>query len=137
MMRKFIAIYLIFAVAIGAILFRDVVVDLFRGMSPLESMKQIVNYMLHIAVLTILGSFLLGLYKVFQGWRRFVRGLVGGKRTVHRSLPARTAAPRKSRKQTDLERLLRLYVLMKRIPPPSSRSSEQQLEGKDRSRLNF
>ena len=72
-MNKHILIILLFVLGIGAAFYADEILAIFHGMSPLEALEFIFNYVLHAAVVTIVASLALGLPKLIQPWMRVLR----------------------------------------------------------------
>jgi hypothetical protein len=57
----------------GAILFWDQVKTLFTGMTPLEAMQTIVQYILHVTVITIVGFLIFGLPEIVEPWIKMAK----------------------------------------------------------------
>jgi hypothetical protein len=73
MNRKDFMIVLVIIVLIGAILFYDQIVAIFQGMSPMEAMKFIVSFVLHVAVATILSYIAYTLPEFVKPWMKILR----------------------------------------------------------------
>lgn len=57
----------------GAAIFWQDVAAYFMGMSPLEALKTIVTYFLHLAIGTVAAVVVFGLPKVIQPWMRYFK----------------------------------------------------------------
>lgn len=57
----------------GAAIFWEDVAAYFRGMSPLEAVKIITTYLLHLAVGTVAAVVIFGLPKIIQPWMRYFK----------------------------------------------------------------
>jgi len=97
---KQILIPLIFIAAIGGLVFHDQVLALFAGMTPLAALKLITDYVLHVAIVTIIGMVVLGLPEIVKPWLRMLRRK---QRTTRRGQvsPHHLAAPRTPRINKD------------------------------------
>lgn len=73
MKRSEIMIVLGLVLVVGAVLFWDQVMDTFSGMSPLEAMQTIVQYILHVTVITIFGFLIFGLPEIAKPWIRMLK----------------------------------------------------------------
>ena len=97
---KPILIVLTFIALIGGLVFHDQVLAIFAGMTPLAALKLITDYVLHVAIVTIVGMMLFGLPEIIKPWlgmlRRKRRSLRRGQDTAHT-----TAAPRAPRTNKD------------------------------------
>jgi len=58
---------------VGAVLFYDQIINIFRGMSPLEAMQTIWTFVLHIAVGTIFAYVIFGLPEIVKPWLKTMR----------------------------------------------------------------
>ena len=92
-MNKHILIILLFVLGIGAAFYADDILAVFHGMGPLEALEFMLNYVLHVAVVTIVAYTAFGLPKLVQPWLR----MLSRKRKAMRrgELPSR--APSKPR----------------------------------------
>jgi uncharacterized membrane protein YcjF (UPF0283 family) len=82
-MKKDNVFLLLAIVGIGAFLFFDQVRALFRGMGPLEAMQQIITFVLHVAVATIVLTVLFGLPAIVKPWVRMFRWKQKAARRAH------------------------------------------------------
>lgn len=91
---KFATIILIFIAAIGGLVFYDQVLAIFNGMTPLAALKMITDYILHVAIVTIIGMVLFGLPEIIKPWL----GLLRRKRRAMRrgQVPAHTMAAQRT-----------------------------------------
>jgi len=72
-MNKKLLIIISLVLLIGSALFYDQVLAAFNGMTPLESLQFLANYILHAMVATIVGIVLVGLPKIMQPWINALR----------------------------------------------------------------
>lgn len=93
-MKGSLLIVLCILAVIGAALFGDQVMALFAGMTPLEALRTIVTFVLHVAVATIFATLALGLPTLIEPW---VRMLKQKRRAARRREPAQAATPRAPR----------------------------------------
>lgn len=73
MKRKDFMIVLVIIVLIGAILFYDQILAIFQDMSPMEAMKFIVSFVLHVAVATIVSYIAYTLPEFVKPWMKMMR----------------------------------------------------------------
>jgi hypothetical protein len=73
MKRKDFMIVLVIIVLIGAFLFHDQILASFQGMSPMEAMKFIVSFVLHVAVATIVSYIAYTLPEFVKPWMNMMR----------------------------------------------------------------
>lgn len=145
-MKRFVTVYLILVLIIAGILFKDLVINLFRGMTPLEAMKQIITFMLHVTVITILAYVLFGFHAIIEGWIKFWRKVVrplftgwSSFATKRRRPPlrVRVAGVRSPRRTQDpVLRALQIMTLMGKVQPPTQ-AKEKQTHARDDSHINF
>jgi hypothetical protein len=86
-MNKPLLIVLTFVAAIGGLVFYDQVLALFAGMTPLAALKLITDYVLHVAIVTILGMVIFGLPEIVKPWLGLLRRK---RRALRRGAPMRT-----------------------------------------------
>ena len=72
-MKKNVLIILIFVAVIGAILFQDLILNMFRDMGPLESIKVIWTFVLHVAVTTALAYGAYTIPEIIKPWLKTFR----------------------------------------------------------------
>lgn len=98
-MNKHILIILLFVLGIGAAFYADDILAVFHGMGPLQALEFILNYVLHVAVVTIVAYTLFGLPHIVKPWLR----MLSRKRKAMRrgGLPQRAVAPRTPRMNKD------------------------------------
>jgi len=72
-MNKKLLIIISLVLLIGSALFYDQVLAAFNGMTPLESLQFLANYILHATVATIVGIVLVGLPKIMKPWINALR----------------------------------------------------------------
>ena len=112
MMKKNILIMAVIVLVIGVALFHEQVWALFRGMTPLESLKFIFNFVLHVVVVTIVSYIAYNLPEVVTPFLRlFKRNRRAARRNRSQGKPASIRAPKLT---TDM--LLREYVLKQAMP---------------------
>ena len=92
-MNKHILIIITFVLGIGAVLFADQVLAIFHGMSPLEAMRTIWTFVLHVAVTTILGYVVVGLPAIAKPWLRMFRQK---RKATHRSMDVQKTATQRA-----------------------------------------
>lgn len=98
-MNKQTLIILIFIAAIGGLVFHDQVLAIFAGMTPLAALKLITDYVLHVAVVTIIGFMLFGLPEIVKPWMRLLRQKQRAQRRGR--IPQRVTTPRAPRINKD------------------------------------
>lgn len=117
--RKGILIMSVIGLVVGAVFFWDQVVGIFQGMSPLEAMKFIITFLLHVVVVTVLSYMLYTAPEIVKPWMRALK-----KRRSHRGTMTNGKQERAPRLNTD--QMLRLYIAQqmsgrtKRDVPPSA-----------------
>jgi len=79
MKRKDFMILLVILSVVGALLFYDQVLAIFRGMSPLEALRTIVTFIMHVAVATIVSYVAYTLPDFVKPWLKALRS--GPRRT--------------------------------------------------------
>lgn len=132
-MNKHILIILLFVLGIGAAFYADEIVTIFHGMSPLEALEFIFNYVLHAAVVTIVAFVVMGLPKLVQPWMRVLRR----KRKALRrgELPNRAPlTPRTPRLNKDAA-LAWMAAQLARVQTP--KASQQRNDDDNNIRLDF
>lgn len=95
---KKIWIILIFIAAIGGLVYYDQVLAIFANMTPLAALKMVTDYLLHVAVVTIVGFVVFGLPEIVKPWMRMLRRK---QRAVRRGQVPAPAAPRTPRMNKD------------------------------------
>lgn len=73
MKRSEIMIVLGLVLVVAAVLFWDQVMAIFAGMTPLEAMQTIVQYVLHVTVITIFGFLIFGLPEIARPWIKMLK----------------------------------------------------------------
>lgn len=73
MKRKDFMILLAIVSVIGAILYYEQILAIFRGMSPLEALKTIVTFVLHVSVTAIVSYVAISLPKITRPWLKALR----------------------------------------------------------------
>jgi len=128
MNKKDVLILSVIAMVVGAVFFGDQVLSIFRGMSPLEAMKFIVNFLLHVVVLSILSFLLYGLVEFAGPVMKLIRGR-GSKVQRRRGTEVqKVQAPRLNTNQA--LRMFALKEMMKgsrRESPPTAPQDDNQL----------
>lgn len=89
---------LLFIAAIGGLVYFDQVLAIFHGMTPLAALKMITDYVLHVAVVTIIGFVVFGLPEIVKPWLRMMRRK---QRSVRRGQVVMPQAPRAPRMNKD------------------------------------
>lgn len=72
-MKKELLIFLGLIAVAGLALFFDDVLAYFNGMTPLEAVKQIFTFVLHVTVGTVCGYVVFGLPTIVKPWMRMLR----------------------------------------------------------------
>jgi hypothetical protein len=67
-MKREVMIVLGLVLVAAAVLFWDQIMSAFAGMTPLEAMQTIVQYILHVTVITIFGFLIFGLPEIVKPW---------------------------------------------------------------------
>lgn len=137
-MKKNMLILAVIVLVIGVALFHEQVWALFRGMTPLESLKFIFNYVLHVVVVTIACYIAYTLPEIAMPIIRFLksffRGLRHSRRAARRNgLQAKPVSIRSPKLTTDM--LLREYVLKQALPKTGRGNPAPTLQ--DDIRLDF
>ena len=103
----------------GAALFWKEVWGVFAGMSVLESLSMIVQFILHVTVATIAGYVVFGLPEIVTPWLRMLRQKRRAVRRGRRvqALPARSAATQP--KKLTVDQLLRVLAPTRTIKKES------------------
>lgn len=117
-------------VVIGAALFGDQVIALFAGMTPLESLRMIVTFILHVAVATILSYAALTAPELLKPWLKTLRRK---RRGTHRGA-SQPAAPRTPRMNYSA---LANWLLKQQSQPKQRQQPPMVSTGDDDNRLNF
>lgn len=132
-MNKHIMIILLFVLGIGAAFYADDILAVFDGMGPLEALEFIFNYVLHVAVVTIVAFVAFGLPKLIQPWMRVLRRK---QRAMRRGeLPSRApSTPRTTRTNKDAA-LAWMAAQLARVQTP--KGSQQRNDDGDNIRLDF
>jgi len=127
--KKGVLILSVIALVVGAVFFGDQVLSTFRGMSPLEAMKFIVTFILHITAGTIAAYMLYNLPEIFGP---FVKLLKGG--SSKRQMGRRTEAPKVQKTpRWSTDQMMRMFIdreLTKgsgRKTPPTAPQDDTQL----------
>ena len=86
---------------VGAILFHEQVLAIFRGMSPLDAMQFIMKFVLHATVVTVLSYIVLSIPKMARPFFRMLRGRHRHRREryTHQMKTARVKSPHISNEQ--------------------------------------
>lgn len=79
-MRRFVLTVVILALIAGVMLFPDQVLAQFRGMTPLDAMKTIVTFILHVAVGTIAAYVAYTLPEIVSPWLKALKRNSKGKK---------------------------------------------------------
>lgn len=111
---------------VAAILFWDQIAAIFAGMTPLEAMQTIVQYILHVTVITIFGFLIFGLPEIIRPW---IKMLKRGPKQWRSGPNAKWQKKPRLPKLTAEERILLLLQQMQnsRTPrPPSAQPREAQ-----------
>lgn len=98
-MSKQLLIVLVVVLVIGGLTFFDQVLAIFHGLTVLEALEMIMNYVLHVAVVTVVGFVVFGLPEVVKPWLQMYRQSVRSKRRALRrrrgeSMPSLPKSPR-------------------------------------------
>lgn len=129
-MNKHIMIVLFFILGIGAALYVEDILAVFHGMGPLQALEFILNYVLHVAVVTIVAFVAFGLPKLVQPWMKLLRQK---RKAVRRGEIVRRApsAPRLPRMNKEL-----LAWMMSQMARQAPKQPVQRRDGDD-IRLRF
>lgn len=106
MKRKDFVIVLVIVVVVGAILFYDQILAVFQGMSPLEAMRFIVSFVLHVSVATIASYAAYTLPEFVRPWLRMMRT----KRRRSRRQPNQQKKPRQRSQRLTNAQILQLLA---------------------------
>jgi hypothetical protein len=106
MKRKDFMIVLVIIVLIGAFLFHDQILARFQGMSPMEAMKFIVSFVIHVAVATIVSNIAYTLPEFVKPWMMMMRT---NRRRVRRQ-PTQQKQPRQRSQRLTNEQILQLLT---------------------------
>ena len=128
-MRNNFLIFLGIVGVIGAALFGDRIVALFAGMTPLDALRMIATFILHVAVATILSFAVFTAPDLLKPWTRALRR----KRKSARRQPPPVATPRAPR--VNNAALLRWMLTQQSQPKP--KQLPMISSGDDQTRLNF
>lgn len=132
-MNKHILIILLFVLGIGAAFYADDILAVFHGMGPLEALEFILNYVLHVAVVTIVAFLVFGLPEIVKPWMRVLRRK---QRAIRRGeLPSRApSTPRMPRTNKDAL-LAWMAAQLARVQTP--KASQQRNDDGNNIRLDF
>lgn len=72
-MKREVMIVLGLVLVAAAVLFWDQIMSAFAGMTPLEAMQTIVQYILHVTVITIFGFLIFGLPEIVKPWIKMLK----------------------------------------------------------------
>lgn len=136
MKRNEIMIVLGLVLVVAAVLFWDQVMATFAGMTPLEAMQTIVQYILHVTVITIFGFLIFGLPEIVKPWIKML------KRSPRRWRSGPNAqwqkAPRMPKLTAEQRTLLLLQQLQNgRMPKQATPPSGTQGQNENPLDLNF
>jgi len=98
---KPVLIVLTFIALIGGLVFHDQVLAIFAGMTPLAALKLITDYVLHVAVVTVIGLVVFGLPEIVKPWLALLRRKRRSLRRGHVPSHTQEAAPRAPRTNKD------------------------------------
>jgi len=134
--RNEIMIVLGLVLVVAAVLFWDQVMATFAGMTPLEAMQTIVQYILHVTVITIFGFLIFGLPEIVKPWIKML------KRSPRRWRSGPNAqwqkAPRMPKLTAEQRTLLLLQQLQNgRMPKQATPPSGTQGQNENPLDLNF
>ncbi len=93
-MSKQLLIVLVVVLVIGGLTFYEQVLAIFHGMTPLAALKMIMDYVLHVAVVTIIGFVIFGLPEIVKPWLRMTRHKQRAVRRGQMTMPQAPRAPR-------------------------------------------
>lgn len=118
---KPILIVLTFIALIGGLVFHDQVLAIFAGMTPLAALKLITDYILHVAVVTVIGFVVFGLPEIVKPWLALLRRKRRSLRRGHAPAHTQQAAQRAPRTNKDavLMWLAGRLAQMNKVPTPS------------------
>ena len=92
-MKNFVILLSVILVIAAALFWREVA-GIFTGMSPLEAMRQIVTFILHVAVATILAYVVMTIPEFIKPWIRTFRFRQRQARRAHNSAAVRSVRPK-------------------------------------------
>jgi hypothetical protein len=104
-MKRFVMTISILALVAGAALFPNQIVAQFRGMSPLEAMKTIVTFVLHVAVATIAAYVMYTLPEILGPTIKMLKNKSARIQTGRQIDMQKTKTPR-----LNTDQMLRLYI---------------------------
>jgi hypothetical protein len=90
---------IVFVSGIGGMLFADQIAAVFRGLSPLESLRLIWTFVLHVTVTSVIGYAVVGASKVIQPWVRTMRKRRKALRRAPRVVGTAPRAPKVNKDQ--------------------------------------
>lgn len=122
-MNKQLLIVLTFVGLIGGFLFADQIAAIFHGMTPLEALKMIMDYILHVAIVTIIGMVLFGLPEIIKPWMGLLRQK---RRAMRRGAPVQTQPAQRAPRINKDHVLMWLASQMSRQGKQASETSPQQ-----------
>lgn len=135
MKRSELIILLGLVLVVAAVLFWDQVKDIFAGMTPLEAMQTVVQYILHVVVITIFGYVIFGLPAILKPWlkmlRRSPRRWRSGPNAQWQKAPRMPKLTAEQRTLLLLQQLQNGRMPRQATPPSSTQQNENSLD------LNF
>ncbi len=132
-MKKNLLVVAVIVLVIGVALFHEQVWALFRGMTPLESLKFIFNFVLHVVVVTIVSYIAYTLPEIVTPFlRMFKRNRRTARRNRSQVKPVSTRQPKLT---TDM--LLREYILKQALSKTGRGAAQPTPTPQDDIRLDF
>lgn len=139
--------FLVIVLIVAGLLFYDQVLNVFRGMTVLEAMRQIATFVLHVIVVTILGYVVVVANEIMLPWiRTFRRKQRTARRMMARGgrIPVKEEGgkmPGVPRGNKDRALLWMIQQMTKPQPrpsiPPSPQPSPLKVKGEERIKLDF
>ena len=124
-MKNFVILLSVIVVIAAALFWREVA-GIFAGMSPLEAMRQIVTFILHVAVATILAYAAMTIPEFIKPWLRTFRFRQRQARRIHGNTAVRSV---KTQGTPKLNKDRMLIALVEQL-------MQKQTKGKERSAVD-
>jgi hypothetical protein len=115
-MKKIFLVFVMMTLVIGVVVFYDQVLAIFKGMTVLESLKFIYQYILHVVVVTICMFLLYNLPEIFMPWVKWMKATFRMKRRAVRHNRIAQSIQKQKSPRMNADMLLRAYVLQQMSP---------------------
>lgn len=126
-MKNFVILLSVIVVIAAALFWREVA-GIFAGMSPLEAMRQIVTFILHVAVATILAYAAMTIPEFIKPWLRTFRFRQRQARRIHGNTAVRNV---KTQRTPKLNKDRMLIALVEQLMQKQTKGKERPAADRD------